>query len=350
MQDAIGRWYVETHRDLPWRRGRDPYATWLSETMLQQTRAQTVVAYFERFLRELPTVHALAEAPLDRVLALWSGLGYYRRARMLHAAARTVVANFDGRVPSELHELRQLPGVGRYTAGAIASIAYGRRTAVVDGNVSRLLARVFGVDDDVGSARGAAQIWSLADQLVAPPGIDPGVVNQGMMELGATVCLPRAPRCQDCPLCAACVARATGQAGQWPKTSSKRPSMTVRRSALVLASQRFVVLARRKLTGLFGGLWEPPSTEGEASTLAHALQVPPDRLRSVGLVQHVLSHRRMRVEVFVGPLGRRRTFVQDCQDYEAVEAKEWSALPSLPQSALTRKVLKLATPGLGSLR
>jgi A/G-specific adenine glycosylase len=318
--------------------------------MLQQTRVETVLPYFERFMRELPNVHALAECSLDRVLSLWSGLGYYRRARMLHAAARTVVDEFDGVVPNDTKELRRLPGVGRYTAGAIASLAFGRRVPVVDGNVARVVARVFAVDSDLGGARGIARIWELAEEIVVPPGIDPGIVNQSLMELGATVCVPREPKCGQCPLRAQCAAYRTGRVDELPRMAPKRAPVNMRQTALVISSKNQVILARRGLAGLFGGLWEPPTTQGDVATLAKALGVSTNQLRSVGFVDHVLSHRRMHVEVIVGPLARRRTFTNPGSNYDAIEAVRWMAVAELPQSALTRKVLNLATPGRTSLR
>lgn len=350
LRRALATWYGEDHRDLPWRRGRDPFAIWVSETMLQQTRVETVLPYFERFMRELPSVHALAEASLDRVLSLWSGLGYYRRARMLHAAARTVVDEFDGVVPNDTEALRRLPGVGRYTAGAIASLAYGRRVPIVDGNVTRVLARVFAVDSDVGRARAIARIWKIAEEIVLPPGIDPGIVNQSLMELGATVCVPREPKCDRCPLRAQCAAYRTGRVDELPRVAPKRAPVKMRQTALVVSSENRVILARRSPSGLFGGLWEPPTTQGDLAALAKALGVSTSRLRSVGFVDHLLSHRRIHVEVVVGPLSRRPTITNPGADYDAVEAVKWLALPELPQSALTRKVLNLATPGHTSIR
>ncbi len=228
VRRAIERWYLKVRRDLPWRRGRDAYAIWVSETMLQQTRVETVLPYFERFMRELPGVRALAETPLSRVLTLWSGLGYYRRAHMMHAAARTMVDEFDGRVPKDPRELMRLPGIGRYTAGAIASLAYGERVPIVDGNVRRVLARIFAIESNVSSGRGSAEIWKLAADLVTPPGLDPGILNQGLMELGATVCLPRDPDCSRCPVRALCAGHAKGWARRLPITAPKRAPIATR--------------------------------------------------------------------------------------------------------------------------
>ena len=350
VRRAIEQWYVRAHRSLPWRNARDPYSIWISETMLQQTRVETVLPYYERFMREFPDVRSLAEAPRERVMSAWSGLGYYRRVRMLHEAARKVLDDWGGRVPGDLEDLRRLPGVGPYTAGAIASIAYGRRVPLVDGNVKRVLARVFAVELDLACARGSSRIWDLAERFVAPPGIDPGILNQGLMELGATVCLPRRPRCDDCPLRRHCVALSTGQTRDLPRVVPKRASLAVSQTALVVASERRIVLARRPPSGLFGGLWEPPSTEGDVVALAARCRISDSEIRAAGSVEHVLTHRNMHVSVVLAPLGRRRTFPSLAPEYDAVEVLEWTMVDRYAHSALTLKVLNLATGVLAGLR
>jgi A/G-specific adenine glycosylase len=259
--------------------------------MLQQTRVETVIPYFERFLSTVPHVHALAEAPEETVLALWSGLGYYRRARLLHAAAKTVAREHGGRVPSEAADLQRLPGVGAYTAGAVASIAFGRPAALVDGNVARVLARLFAVREDVKSAAGRARIWRLAAELVAlvdERGENPGEWNQALMELGATVCLPGArARCDVCPVAMSCEARSRGLVGELPRESPKAAPKLMARFAIVVASATHVLLARRsrapeslhdgRESSLFWGLWEPPGGEGRARTLAERIRKPSRR-------------------------------------------------------------------------
>jgi len=320
--------------------------------MLQQTRVDTVVPYFERFLRELPTVTSLAEAPAEKVLALWSGLGYYRRARMLHAAARRVAAAFGGRIPSEPESLRALEGVGAYTAGAVASIAFGRPAAVVDGNVARVLARLFAIEDDVKSTRGRARLWQLAEGLVPEGGSegDPGDWNQALMELGATVCLPRAPRCGDCPVRAHCAARKAGAEARLPRVSARGPVREVARVAVVLASEREVLLARRRPDALFGGLWEPPSIEsgsgrrdGGLKQLAQWLSLSLGDVERAGEVTHVLSHRRLRVTVWRGPLGPKRRYGLPGPEYDAIERVPVRRLASLGRSSLAQRILALAS-------
>jgi A/G-specific adenine glycosylase len=365
LRKALLSWYGRFRRDLPWRKTRDAYAIWVSETMLQQTRVETVVPYWERFVRELPTVQSLAEAPEERVLALWSGLGYYRRARFLHAAAKRVAREHGGRLPEEPEQLRSLEGVGAYTAGAIASIAFGRPAPLVDGNVARVLARLFAIEDDVKSARGRTALWELAERLVhglgsgtsagagadgATPDATPGDWNQALMELGATVCAPRAPACDACPVRAHCAARARGIAADLPR-SARGPAAPrrVRRVAVVLASARAVLLARRRKDALFGGLWEPPGTDGELAPLAKALGVKAAALRAAGDVDHVLSHRRLQVQVLVGPLHARRRWALPGPDYDAIEPVSLAELRSVAHSTLARKILTTANVPAGGL-
>jgi A/G-specific adenine glycosylase len=338
-------WYPGARRDLPWRRTRDPYAVWISETMLQQTRVDTVIPYYERFLRDLPTLGHLAEAPQEQVLRLWSGLGYYRRARMLHAAAKQAAAAHEGAVPSEVDDLRKLAGIGAYTAGAVASIAFGRRAAVVDGNVARVLARLFAIEDDVKTARGAARVWRLAEELVPDGDGDPGDWNQALMELGATVCVPREPRCGECPVRDECEGKRLGIASTLPRAAPKRPPISVRRVAIVLASERAVLLARRRGDVLFGGLWEPPLAEGEMATLATRLGIDATSLVPAGEVLHLLSHRRMQIVVARAPLGRltrRKRWPLPGPEYDAVELVQLDELARRPQATLARKVLAVA--------
>ncbi len=313
--------------------------------MLQQTRVDTVIPYYERFLRDLPTLGHLAEAPQEQVLGLWSGLGYYRRARMLHAAAKQAAVNHAGAVPSEVEDLRKLAGIGAYTAGAVASIAFGRRAAVVDGNVARVLARVFAIEDDVKAARGSGLVWRLAEQLVPDGDGDPGDWNQSLMELGATVCVPREPRCDGCPVRDLCEGKRRGIASTLPRVTPKKAPIPVRRVAIVLASERAVLLARRRGDGLFGGLWEPPTGDGEMTALASRLGIDAGALEPAGEVVHVLSHRRMQIEVARAPLGRwarRKRWPLPGPEYDAVELVRFEDLAKRPQAALSRKVLAVA--------
>jgi A/G-specific adenine glycosylase len=265
-RDALRRrllaWYRAHRRDLPWRRTRDPYTVWVAETMLQQTRVAAVIPYFERFLAEFPDLASLAQAPEERVLARWSGLGYYSRARNLQRAARVALEHHGGHLPSDPEALAALPGIGRYTLGAVLSIAFDRPWPVVDGNVVRVLARLEAMGGDPRRAPGADRLWRLAAALV-PPGA-PGDFNQALMELGATVCTPRAPRCGDCPVAALCRARAAGDPEAYP---ARRPRPAFERVAVVAAlveSPRGVWLERRA-TGANRGLADVPAVESAAA-------------------------------------------------------------------------------------
>ncbi len=309
--------------------------------MLQQTRVETAVPYYERFLRELPTIADLAEASEERVLSLWSGLGYYRRARLLHAAAKQITGSYGGRLPSDPSELRRLSGIGAYTAGAVASIAFGRRAAVVDGNVARVLSRLFALDDDVKSARGSARLWRLAEDLVPERDARPGDWNQALMELGATVCVPREPRCGECPVSLLCAGRAEGRARDLPRAKPKSKPKVVRRVAVVLVSEKAVLLARRRPNVLFGGLWEAPSASG-LPALAVLLHLDVRVLEPVGEVVHMLSHRRMHVQVLRGRLPRRRRWEVPGPDYDAVEPVAIDGIRARAHAALTLKVLAVA--------
>jgi A/G-specific adenine glycosylase len=309
VASAVVTHYRRDRRDLPWRRTRDPYAIWVSEIMLQQTRVQTVIPYWERWMTRFPSVSALAEAPLDDVLAAWAGLGYYSRARNLWAGAREVVDRHAGALPGRAAELRGVRGIGPYTAGAIASIAFGERAPLVDGNVARVLARVFALDDDIKSTAGQRALWSYAGELMAalPPEHAPGDLNQGLMELGATLCSPASPRCLVCPLATHCRAAQSGRQDELPvapvrKKASELPVLA--RAALWLEDGGELVLARRAPHGLFGGLWELPQGT-TALEIAGALGVTAIDGEPVAHHDQTLSHRRLRIAVFRGRAPRR---------------------------------------------
>jgi A/G-specific adenine glycosylase len=244
--DAIRRkllaWYDRNGRDLPWRRSRDPYAIWVSEVMLQQTQVKTVLGRFARFLVRFPSVDALARAPDDDVLHEWQGLGYYSRARRLHAAARAMRAEHGGRVPESRDALLALPGMGAYSAGAVASIAFGERVPVVDGNVVRVLTRLFALAGDPGRAPLKPRLWELAAELV--PSARPGDFNQALMELGATVCAPREPACDRCPLARECKARALGTPRRFPEFPARMQPTAVRVAAAVVRRAGRVLVVR----------------------------------------------------------------------------------------------------------
>jgi len=271
VRRTLLRWYRQTHRRLPWRAeplaaGRrlaesrpDPYHVLVSETMLQQTQVATVIDFFNRFVSRFPTVVALAEADEQQVLRAWQGLGYYRRARLLHRAARTIVSEHGGRIPDDARTLRSLPGIGRYTAGAIASIAFGRREAAVDGNVSRVLARWTTLDDPIDQSAGRDRLWTLAESLVAPS--RPGDFNQALMELGAVVCLAKNPDCAACPARSWCRAAREGDPLQWPVKSARVRPRPVRHTILAIRRGRNFLFQKRPDSGLWAGMWQLPTLE-----------------------------------------------------------------------------------------
>jgi A/G-specific adenine glycosylase len=258
LAPALLAWFDgHGRKDLPWQRDPTPYRVWVSEIMLQQTQVAVVIPYFQRFMDRFPTVAALAEAAEDQVLHLWSGLGYYARARNLHHAARQIVAQHGGEFPTVLDEVQTLPGVGRSTAGAILSLALGQRHPILDGNIKRVLARCFAVAGWPGQALVLNRLWGLAD--ACTPGERVAAYNQGMMDLGATVCTRSAPACHRCPLASGCAARARGESAAFPEPKPKK--MLPRRETrmlVVLSPTGEVLLERRPPTGVWGGLWSLP--------------------------------------------------------------------------------------------
>jgi A/G-specific adenine glycosylase len=345
LRASLLAWYDANARDLPWRRTRDPYAIWVAEVMLQQTRVETVKPYFARFLGRFPSIDALARAPLDDVLASWSGLGYYRRARLLHAGAMHVAERHGGVVPGDVEAIRAIPGVGAYTTGAIASQAFGLEAPLVDGNVARVLARLFRVEDDPKRGKGSARVWALAGELVR--GERPGALNNALMELGATVCVPREPRCESCPVRALCVARAEGLERTLPVVAEKKAKKTVREVAAVLRVDGGVVLAKRAAEGLFAGLWEPPRLDARdrrqaADALAAMLGVAVTLGRKKARdVEHVLTHRTLEVAVYEGTASRRpsRVAAEFSERYVDVAVVPEAEIGARGVSTLARKVL-----------
>ncbi|MBK9288070.1 MAG: A/G-specific adenine glycosylase [Flavobacteriales bacterium] len=293
---SLAPWYRAHGRDLPWRRTRDPYRIWLSEVILQQTRVDQGTAYYERFVEQYPTVADLASAPEGAVMKLWQGLGYYSRARNLMAAARQVVQEHGGTFPSTFPELLKLKGVGDYTAAAIASIVFDRPEAVVDGNVYRVLARVFGIDTPIDSTEGRKAFRELANSLLDPS--NAGDHNQSVMELGATVCLPRNPACGDCPLASRCIARKEGRIDRLPVKAGKTKVRDRYFHYLIIRSGGRIWLHQRTEKDIWRDLYQPPLVETtSAATKAQVARRATDLLgyqpileALAGPVRHVLSH------------------------------------------------------------
>lgn len=316
----IERWFRRHQRPLPWRTAYDPYHVWVSEVMLQQTRMEVVLPYFQRFLARFPDVTALAAATDDEVLSAWSGLGYYRRARMLRAGAAAVVDRFGGRVPSTVEQLLTIPGIGRYTAGAVASIAWQQRAPIVDGNVARVLSRIFAEEGDV---------WPHATALV-DAGRSPRALNQGLMELGALVCTPRNPACLLCPVRDACGARATGRIDDLPPPKPKKLTRELHIPLYVIRDRRGRVLMRRVTGTLMDAMYHLP--HGDASLLAaEPLAAAPQEL--LGTFRHTVTTRKIEFSVWSATLAAR-----------APRAFEWidiEQMGSIPHSSYVKKALRL---------
>jgi len=351
-QRLIG-WYAEARRDLPWRRSRDPYRVWLAEVMLQQTRVETVVPFYERFLSRCPTLAALAEAPLDEVLKLWAGLGYYARARNLHAAARELARTHKGRIPRRLDALLALPGVGRCTAGAVRSIAFNLPAPILDGNVTRILCRLFGLSGNPRTGAMQRGLWSLAETLI--PAGRARDFNQAMMELGAVVCSPNAPACGACPAADLCEANRLGQQLCLPQMPRRKrvPHYDV---AVGLVWRRGrLLIAKRPPEAMLGGLWELPGGKREGSEpleetvrreLREELGLDVAVGRRLVRVGHAYSHFRVTLHAFECrcPRGRPRAEAA-CRRLGAAKASacRWVApdeLADYPLPAGTVKILR----------
>ncbi len=358
-------WYRAHRRDLPWR-GASPYAVWVSEIMLQQTQVATVIPYYLRFMERFPTVETLAAAPVEEALKHWAGLGYYARARNLHRAAQRVVERHGGQVPATPEEIAALPGVGRYTAGAILSIAYNVPQPLVDGNVIRVLSRLFGLRGDPKSAANQATLWGWAEQLV--PQEAPGDFNQGLMELGALVCVPADPRCEGCPLLSVCVAGNSPDPTALPELAPGRAPISVTHSsALVRRGAGQILIVQRPLHGLWGGLWEFPRAvcrpgetpqEGAARAVAETVGLEVRIGARVERVKHAVTHHRITLYGFEAWLSAPDAAHEPRECAHTADAR-WErpdALPdypfSAPQALLRTAVLRWegSRMGVGDLQ
>jgi len=301
------RWYDTAGVAMPWRGERDPYRVWLSEVMLQQTQIATVIPYYQNFLERYPTIADLATAPLDDILKVWEGLGYYSRARNLHRAAKLVLEKHDGMFPKTASALETLPGIGRYTAAAIASIAHGERAAVLDGNVVRVLARLYDLPDDVTLAATQSYLWKLADALIHND--RPGAYNQAMMDLGREICKPRHPRCAACPVREHCAAFANDTQLARPVKAKRAPTphYDVAAGVVYKGDDERILIAQRPLEGLLGGLWEFPGGKVKAGEtlpeclrreLREELAIEVVIGEQVAAVRHAFTHFRITLYAF----------------------------------------------------
>lgn len=320
--ELLLRWYDQHARVLPWRGIHNAYHTWVSETMLQQTRVETVLAYFDRFIRRFPTVEALAAAPEDEVLKLWEGLGYYRRARNLHKGAQQVVAEHGGVIPRDVKELLKISGIGEYTAGAIASIAYDQAVPAVDGNVIRVVSRVKGIRENVGIPSVKRRIAQEAAALV--PQSRPGDFNQAMMDLGATICVPGTPSCERCPVSALCDAYREGDAEDIPELPRKNPPKVIDYDlCLIFNGDR--VLMRQRTETMLQGLWVYPMVEDHhtikqlAPLVKKRIGVPVTDIQPAGDAKHIFTHQVWQMKLYImhttaeAPAGWRFVTMEEMQ-------------------------------------
>lgn len=345
--DAVAKrllaWYGRSGRDLPWRHSRDPYLIWLSEIMLQQTGVEAVIPYYQRFVTQWPRVELLAAAAVETVIEQWAGLGYYRRARNLHAAACQVVEHCDGRFPADSEALQSLPGIGRSTAGAILALAFDRPEPILDGNVRRVLCRLFAFAADPHKAAAQRQLWAWAAALTSRD--HPHDYTQAVMDLGATLCTPRRPRCPECPLQALCQGYARGRVEDLPVRAKRQAIPLQQQVAVVVWKNGRILVCRRGLDGMLGGLWEFPSR-------AVAEKLQPDEvaaqlakeqalrgLRLLGGVRHTYSHFRLDLKLYGGEQTAVTAVAEggDCR---------WLSIDELATTALHgahRKALPLIT-------
>jgi A/G-specific adenine glycosylase len=341
FQKPLLQWYDRNKRDLPWRGIHDPYATFVSEMMLQQTQVKTVIPYYHRFLKELPDWKSLAKAKEEKVLKLWEGLGYYRRARNLQAAAQKVVQEFGGKLPDTMDEITKLPGVGPYSAGAVLSIAFQKPHPVVDGNVIRVFSRLFLLRGNLKTGEGHQKVWELAHDLI--PQDRPGDFNQAVMELGATLCFSDNPQCLLCPLLSQCQASQKGVQNELPEMPKAQETVEIQMAAfLIRKKDRVLVKKRSQEEKWLKGMWEFPSAEGKTFEEARAKLDKELKTKSGDRpsleVRHQITHHKVRLRLFPSPppKGPRLS-----KDFKWATAKELLRLPfASAQNKLRRWVLE----------
>jgi A/G-specific adenine glycosylase len=339
VQQNLLRWFEREGRNLPWRKTHDPYRIWLSEIMLQQTQVDTVIPYYRKFLKTFPTVHHLARADLSGVLKIWEGLGYYSRARNLHAASKILLKRFHGHIPSTLQDLLSLPGIGRYTAGAILSIAFDQEVPILDGNVKRVLSRFFAVSGDPENGKTQNLLWHFSESLI-PKGHS-SAFNQALMDLGSGVCTPRDPLCHRCPLRGLCRAEALGHPERYPRKKRKKRIPHVEAvSAIILWNGR-VLIRQRPPRGLLGGLWEFPNWEipnGKnpkgplEKRLREEIKITAKVGNFLGTFRHTYSHFKLTLHAHL------------CRALKGGRDGTWVDLRSLeqfPMSRLHRRIAQL---------
>ncbi len=343
FQKKLLHWYDHNKRDLPWRGIHSPYATFVSEMMLQQTQVKTVIPYYHRFLKELPDWKSLAKAKEEKVLKLWEGLGYYRRARNLQAAAQMVVGDYNGKLPDTLEEITKLPGVGPYSAGAVLSIAFQKPHPVVDGNVIRVFSRLFLLRGNLKTGEGHQKVWDLARALISKD--RPGDFNQAVMELGATLCFSDNPQCLLCPLLTQCRASQKGLQNELPEMPKAQETVEIRMAAFLIQKKDLVLVKKRSQEEKWlKGMWEFPSAEGKTFEEARAKLDKELKTKSDGEtsleVRHQITHHRVRLRLFPSPPPKSAQF---SKDFKWVAGKELIQLPfASAQNKLREWVLEQA--------
>jgi A/G-specific adenine glycosylase len=337
LAHSILDWYHTAKRDLPWRNTDDPYAIWLSEVILQQTRVDQGLPYYQKFIENFPNVCDLASASEDEVLRLWQGLGYYSRARNLHKCAKIVKEEYKGKFPNQYSKLIKLPGIGKYTASAIASISGGESTPVIDGNVYRVVTRYYALEDDISNSKTYSKILEVLDKII--PETDPGEFNQAIMELGATVCMPRNPSCNECPWRLGCVARETSQIERFPIKTKKTKVRKRVFNYLVIENAGKLQLRKRGVTDIWRGLYDFPVIESEeALPVSELKRKLPEEIRKESVAmessptyQHILSHQKISATFHLIQSGKK---IDDSAQWFTREEIE-----KLPKPVLIEKYL-----------
>lgn len=329
FQTNLISWYEEEFRDLPWRQTSDAYCIWISEIMLQQTQVKKVIPYYERFIEAFPTVYDLAQAELDKVLKLWEGLGYYARARNLHKAARVIVDQFDGQFPTTVEDVKSLPGIGDYSAAAIMSIAFGADMPVIDGNVNRVLSRLFRIDVDPKSTEGRQLVQQKAELVFAHG--QAGTYNQAIMELGAMICTPKSPKCLLCPVNLFCEAQQHGEQAEYPVKSPKKQRPHKHIAVGIVWKGDDILIDQRKADGMLGGLWEFPGghvEDGESHEQAvirevkEELNVDVEVKNHFATIEHQYSHFTISLHAYECDYIRSAPKAVECDDWKWVKKEE----------------------------
>lgn len=343
IQHQLLHWYRQNQRDLPWRKDKNPYKIWVSEVMLQQTRVETVIPYYNRFIKSFPSLQHLARADEEKVIKAWEGLGYYSRARNLHSAVKEVVASYGGEIPNTYEEISSLKGVGSYTAGAILSIAFDQKHAAVDGNVLRVIARLFALFDDIARTATKKKFEEIVLQII--PDHAPGDFNQALMELGATVCTPTSPTCLICPLRDLCKGFSEGLQDELPVKRKTKPPKKIPVVFLWISDRKHVLLEKRQQKGLLAGMWGLPTIEsvpqekmkGKVEEYLYKKGLKRSSIELLGSFDHIFSHRHWQITVL-------RVLIDNINDLTIGSDHDWFFIQDLSEIALAnvyRKALKI---------